>query len=113
MMGNEMTVADERQSNSFLTAILAATNDPNVDAVKMETLANLAVKLQDREREMEFNRAKNAAIMDMPVITKDGVIVIPANREKGTPERQQGRFARFEDIYRVVRPILQRNNLAL
>jgi hypothetical protein len=48
----------------------------------------------------------------MPVITKDGRIVI---RDKNNPniERQQGRFARFEDIDRVCRPILQRHNLAI
>jgi hypothetical protein len=30
------------------------------------------VKLQDRERETEFNKALNAAIQEMPVISKEG-----------------------------------------
>lgn len=101
--------APARESPNFLAAILAAAKDPAVDAAKVETLANLAVKLQDRERETEFNRDLNAAIMEMPVITKDGRIVI---RKAGEPDREQGRFARLEDIDRVVRPIAMRHNLA-
>jgi hypothetical protein len=110
-MGQEVAHAPEQQSGNFLAAILKAATDPAIDATKVATMAELAVKLQDRERETEFNRAKNAAIMDMPVITKEGIITIPA--KDGKPARTQGRFARFEDIYRVVRPILQVNNLAL
>ena len=101
----------EHQSQNFLAAILEAARDPSVDASKVESMANLAMKLQDRERETAFNRAKNAAMMEMPVITKDGRIIIPA--KDGKPERQQGRFARFEDTDRVVRPILARHNMAI
>lgn len=111
-MANAVAVVDDnRQSNTFLAAILHAATDPNIDAVKMETMANLAVKLQDRERETEFNMAVNAAIQQMPVITRDGIIQIPA--KDGRPARTQGRFARFEDIYRVVRPILEAHQLAI
>lgn len=99
-----------RQSENLLAQVIAAAQDPNIDAAKMETLARLVNSQQDREREIEFNRAKNAAIMEMPVITKDGKIVI---RKQGEPERLQGRFAKWEDIDRVVRPILQRHGLAL
>jgi hypothetical protein len=99
-----------RQSETLLAQVLAAAKDPNVDAVKMETLARLVNSQQDREREQEYNRDKNAAIMAMPVITKDGKIVI---RKTGEAERLQGRFARWEDIDRVIRPILRRFNLAL
>lgn len=111
-MANEVTVSqDQRQSGNFLQAILQAATDPNVDADKVKTMADLAVSLQDRERETEFNRALNAAIQEMPVITREGIIQIPA--KDGRPARTQGRFARFEDIYRVVRPILERHQLAI
>lgn len=107
----DLAVQDDRQSTSLITAILAAAKDPGVDADKVKTMADLAVSLQDRELASEFSRAKAAAISEMPVVTKSGVIVI-RDRETGR-ERQQGKFAKFEDIYRVVRPILERNNLAL
>lgn len=110
-MAQDIAQVPQQQSGSFLAAILDAATNPDIDAEKMKTMAELAVKLQDREREIEFNRAKNAAIMAMPVITKDGRIVI---KDKDTGrERQQGRFARFEDIDRVVRPILETHQLAL
>lgn len=101
--------AVQSESGNFLAAILAAAKDPSVDANKMKTLADVATNLQDREREREFNQSLNAAIMEMPVITKDGRIVI---RKPGEPEREQGRFARLEDIDRVVRPIAARHGLA-
>lgn len=84
--------------------------NPDVDADKAKVMGDLMTSLEDRAMKAEFNRAKTAAIMEMPVITKDGRIVI---RKPGEAERQQGRFARFEDIDRVVRPILQRHNLAI
>jgi hypothetical protein len=84
--------------------------NPEVDAEKAKAMADLMISLEDRSLQAEFNRAKNAAVQEMPVITKDGRIVI---KKQGEPERQQGRFARFEDIDRVVRPILQRHNLAI
>lgn len=107
--GRAVAVREERQSPNFLAAILAAAKDPTVDAEKVKSLAELAVSLQDRERETEFNQDLNAAIMEMPVITKDGRIVI---RKPGEAEREQGRFARLEDIDRVCRPIAARHNLA-
>lgn len=105
--------ADPAGSNSVVLQVLAMAKDPSVDADKVKTLADLAVTLQDRELKAEFQRDLNAAMMDMPVITRDGQIVIPANRDKGTPERKQGRFARFEDIDRVCRPILKAHRLAI
>lgn len=104
-------VDGQRQSGNFLQAILQAATDPSVDATKVETMAELAIKLQDRERETQFNQSVNAAIQEMPVITREGIIQIPA--KDGKPARVQGRFARFEDIYRVVRPILERHQLAI
>lgn len=102
-------LAPMRASDNLLAQVIAAAKDPTVDATKMETLARLVNTQQDREREIEFNRDLNAAIMEMPVITKDGRIVI---KKQGEPEREQGRFARLEDIDRVCRPIARRHNLA-
>lgn len=99
------------QSEGLLAQVIAAAKDPSIDAGKMEALVKLVNSQQDRDREIEFNRDLNAAMMQMPVITKEGVIKIPA--KDGKPERTQGRFARFEDIDRVCRPILQRFNLAV
>lgn len=99
------------QSVQIITAILDAARDPNIDAGKVETMANLAMRMQDREREEQFNRDLNAALMEMPRISKRGQITIPAKGDQ--PERVQGTFAKFEDIDRAVRPILARHNLTI
>jgi hypothetical protein len=102
----------QSESARLLQMVLDAAKDPNIDAGKMEQMVKLTTTLQDRERESQFNRDKNAAIMEMPVVTKEGLIVI---RDKVTNvvTRTQGRFAKWEDIDRVTRPILSRHNLAL
>jgi hypothetical protein len=85
--------------------------NPAVDAEKARAMSDLMVTLEDRSLKAEFNRDLNAAMMEMPVISKEGLIII---KEKGG-ERviQRTRFARFEDIDRVCRPILRRHNLAV
>lgn len=98
-------------AHSMLATIADAAANPQVDAGKMTALADLAMRLQDREQGQEFNRSLNAAIMAMPVISKQGQIVIPAKGQE--PARVQGTFARFEDIDRVVRPVLAAHGLAI
>lgn len=95
----------------MLQMVVEAAKDPAIDAGKMKALVDLTTGLQDRERETEFNRSLNAAIMEMPVITRDGEIVIRDDR--GNIKRKQGKFAKFEDIDRVCRPILARHNLTI
>lgn len=103
----------EQRVSQTLDMVREAMTNPGVDANKAKVMADLLNSQEDRWQRQQFNRDLNAAMMDMPVITKGGIIKIPANRDKGTAERIQGRFARFEDIDRVVRPILKRHNLAI
>ena len=104
-------IAVDSQSSNMLAQIIEASRNPEVNAEKMEAMANLAIRLQDRELQQEFNRDLNAAILEMPVITKTGQIKIPG--KNGAPDRVQGTFARFEDLNRVVKPILARHNLTI
>ena len=107
--GQGRALADpaESQSGNLLAQIIAAASNPDVDPAKMETMSNLALRLQAHEQQQQFNRDLNLAILEMPVISKDGKIEI----------RKEGRliqstpFARFEDIDRIVRPIAARHNL--
>jgi hypothetical protein len=99
-------VVERSDSANFLQLILDAARDPTVDAAKVETMANLAIKLQDRERETQFNQDLNAALMEMPRITKRGEILNRANQV-------QSRYSRFEDMDLAVRPVLSRHNLAI
>jgi hypothetical protein len=109
--GGRALAIHDGQSRSLIQMILEAARDPTVDAAKVETMANLAIKLQDRERETQFGQDFAAAVSEMPRISKRGRIIIPA--KDGKPAREQGKFAHFEDIDRVVRPILDRHNLVI
>lgn len=108
----ELTAApsapEASESGRMLAMIHSAATDPNVDAQKMVTLADLAIKLQDREREQEFRKAKVAALLECSQlkITKNGAIT---NKAGGI----QSRYSRYEDIHRVVTPIFARHSLAI
>lgn len=105
-------------SNDILAMVVAAAKDPTVDADKMRAMATLAMDMQKHQLEMDkisrqeqFNRDLNMAIDEMPVLTKTGRIIIPA--KGGEPERIQGTYVKFEDLNRIVKPILQRHNLTI
>lgn len=109
--GDERQVAVPGRSDSFLAMLLEAARDPAIDASKVKTMADLAIQLQDRERESQFAKDFAAALMEMPYISKRGAIIIPA--KDGRAEREQGKFATFEDLDKVVRPILARHNMVI
>ena len=87
-------------SGGVIGNILAMAKDPTVDAAKVETLTNLAIRLQDRELRAEFNRDKIAAIREMPAIYKRG-------------KSDKHRYAKFEDLHRACMPVLARHALTL
>lgn len=96
----------QQQAMQILYDIVQASRDPAVDAGKTTALANLAMQMQDREAERRFRMAKHKALLDMPSIAKNGAIT---NKNGGV----QSRYSRFEDIHRIVTPILAANNLIL
>lgn len=116
-MGTEVATAESQErgigkptSSELLTSIVAASRDPDVRPEKMTAMADLALKLQAHEQKQEFNKDLNAAIMEMPVITKGGRIEI---KDKNSGQVIQSTpFAKFEDLDRVVKPIANRHNIA-
>lgn len=105
--GEGTALAPNQQATQLLRDIVAASRDPNVDAGKTTALANLAMQMQDREAERRFRMAKHQALLEMPRITKKGVII---NHKTG---QMQSRYSKFEDIHRVVTPILAAHNLII
>jgi hypothetical protein len=89
--------------------------DERIDGTKLETIMRVANEQQDRAREIEFYQAKNRAVRQMPMIRKDGRIVIadkaaPNDRSK---DRTQGHFEKWSDVQAAVTPVLDANNLTL
>jgi hypothetical protein len=81
-------------------------SDPNVDVAKLERLIAMNERAQDRNARDLFNQAFVKMATDIPEITEKGQIT---NKDGNV----QSLFARFEDIQRVVKPILQRHGFAL
>lgn len=104
---NATPPAAQQQALQLLQDIVAASRDPAVDAGKTTALANLAMQMQDREAERRFRMAKHQALQKMPRITKNGSII---NHKTGAV---QSRYSKFEDIHRVVTPILAQHNLII
>lgn len=98
--------APQQQAMQLLRDLVQASRDPAVDAGKTTALANLAMQMQDREAERRFRMAKHKALLEMPSITKKGAIL---NKQSAV----QSRYSKFEDIHRIVTPILASHNLIL
>ena len=107
------TAVPAAQSETLLAQIIAASTNPEVDAAKMEQMANLATRLQDRERETQFAQDFAAAVMEMPRISKQNRIIMPVKGATDGRTREQGKFASWENIDKVIRPILAKNRLVL
>lgn len=123
----ELATADQR-SRAVAPADLATFNagammamverlalDERVDAGKLETVMRVANQQQDREREIQFYQDKNRAVRDMPLIRKDGRIVIldKQNPEDLSRARTQGHFEKWPDVQAAITPVLDRHNLTL
>ena len=85
---------------------LEAARDPDIDANKMKLLVDMATTQQDREAERRFRIAKQRALLEMPSITQKGAI---RNRNNEI----QSRYSRFEDMHRIIKPILAKYNLTI
>ncbi len=89
--------------------------DDRIDGTKLETIMRVANEQQDRAREIEFYQDKNRAVRQMPMIRKDGRIVI---LDKNNPQdmslaRTQGHFEKWPDVQAAITPVLDANKLTL
>jgi len=104
-MANELTTpAQAAPSTAVMTAgemfnsIMQAVRDPSLSVEKAAALLDLQERMIDRQAKAEFFAAKSKVMLEMPRITKDGAI-------KNKEGKVQSRFATFEAIDKIVRPI--------
>lgn len=115
--GTAVAPADHATFNaaSMMAMVKELALDDRVDAGKLETVMRVANQQQDREREIQFYQDKNRAVRAMPLIRKDGRIVI---LDKNQPEnmalaRTQGHFEKWPDVQAAITPVLDAHNLTL
>ena len=115
--GTSVAVADQAEFNatSMLAMVERLALDDRVDAGKLETVMRVANQQQDREQEKQFYQDKNRAVRAMPVIRKDGKIVIANKQDPNNRalDRVQGHFEKWTDVQRAVTPVLDAHNLTL
>ncbi len=84
--------------------MIELAKDPNVDPAKMEAMLSMQERMIDRQNLTAYRRAMHAARAKMPRITKDGKITNKQNQV-------QSRFAHYEAIDKVVRPLVEAEGL--
>lgn len=87
------------EPTSIMEVLARAAANPRVDVNKLQALLEMQQKVELRQAEVEFNAALARLMPRLPRIEKNGVI--PDNLGK-----IRSRFARYEDIDRVTRPLL-------
>lgn len=106
-MSNELASRDEKSGSELgrmFSSLVDLAKDPNVDPVKISALLEAQKTMIEDMREQEFQSAMAAARVAMPAIQKDGKIT----NKQG---QVQSRYAHFEAIDKIVRPIAQQHNL--
>lgn len=97
---NQVQVADF--NGGILAVIERAARDPNVDIDKMERLIAMQERVHNRDAELEFNRAMNAAQAEMR----------PISANASNPQTRS-RYATFDKLDRALRPIYTHHGFSL
>lgn len=100
---------------SVLTALVAAASNPNVDPNSMRAILDMQKEIMAEMARMAFTEDFIALQRDLPVIRTDGKIEIKekvAGQRTG-PVQQSTPYATFQNIHKVVSPLLRKHNFAI
>jgi hypothetical protein len=82
----------------MFVSILELVKDPTISVEKASALLDMQERMIDRQAKADFFAAKAKVMLDLPRISRDGAI-------KNKDGKVQSRFATFEAIDKIVRPI--------
>src|SRR6185369_9501642 len=94
-------IAEIAESGGVLAVIERAALNPDIDVQKMQALFELQERIMARHAEMAFSSAFAEMQSEIPAIAENGKIEFSG--------KVQSRYALFEDINEVVKPILQKH----
>ncbi len=99
---------------SLLPAIITLAKDPTVDVAKLQALLQMQERMEVRSAEAAFNAAFVVMQPKLPRIKKDGSLTYPVKKDQPDgPQRLIAKFATWEAIDGVIRPILTEHGFAL
>ena len=94
--------APDVAKGNLIEIISRVASDPSCDVDKMERLLSMQERLVEREAEIAFNQAMQAAQQEMPVVIRDK-----------TNDQTRSRYAQLETIDRAIRPVITRHGFSL
>lgn len=108
-MPEETAIAVMPKGGVIAPDVLALVQDQTVDAAKLHSLFDFQERLDKRNAEAAFNADFGELMQQMPTITKTGKIEI----RKDGRLLQSTPYARYEDIDRAIRPLLNEFGFSL
>lgn len=97
------TIAQE--TSAILSMIERVASNPETDIEKLERMLDMQERVLNRNAMVAFNGAMAEMQSEIPTIEKGGAIVVNG--------QERSKYARFEDIMRVVKPLMQRHGFAV
>lgn len=98
-------IAEIAEAGGVLAVIERAALNPDIDVQKMQALFELQERIMARHAEMSFSSAFAEMQSEIPPIAENGKIEFSG--------KVQSRYALFEDINEVVKPILQKHGFGI
>lgn len=95
----------ETQAATMMQVVANAASNPDCDIEKMQALLAMQDKLIEREARAEFSAAMSEACGKIPQVERTGTVSLGG---KGGYK-----FTRWEDMDKVIRPVLSEHNLRL
>lgn len=107
-------VATNNETSAMINIIAKAASDPNVDVAKLEKLLDMQERIMSKQAEIDFNEALARISKKMPRIVKGGVVGYKEDKNnKNSATVEAFKFARYEDIDKAVRPLLEEEGFSL
>ena len=114
MSDEEQTQVIPSQEQGFLAIIERAAMNPDIDVEKLERMMAMQERIMAKNAEMSFNQAMSRLAQKMPRIVKGGTVGYKEDKNnKSSATVEAFRFARYEDIDAVVRPLLVEEGFSL
>lgn len=89
----------------MLSVIERVATNPDADIAKLEKMLDMQERILTRNAMVAFNAAMAEMQSDIPVIAKSGAIVVNG--------QERSKYARFDDIMKVIKPVLQQHGFAV
>lgn len=98
----------------YMAMIAEAAKNPAVDVAKMQALMDVHERIMDKQNRVTYNQALARVQSKMrPVVRKGSVKYDNDKHDKSKGQSEAFKFARYEDIDAVIRPIYQAEGFAI